>query len=62
MKSGLVFALRGQQMLVDYDLYPRAAYYVLREAHNSDLLLKDLFRYVDITQISLMDAVLRARR
>jgi hypothetical protein len=27
-----------------YDLYPRAAYYVLREAHNVNPLLKDFFR------------------
>jgi hypothetical protein len=46
-----------------YDLYPRAAYYVLREAHNVNPLLKTSLEYVDNAfQISLMDAVLRAGR
>jgi hypothetical protein len=44
-------------------LYPRAAYYVLREAHNVNPFLKDFLEYVDnaFSNISLMDAVLRAR-
>lgn len=47
-----------------YDLYPRAAYYVLKEAHNVDPYAKGAsLDYVTnaFTNISLMDAVLRAR-
>lgn len=47
-----------------YDLYPRAAYYVLKEAHNVDPYAKEAsLAYVDnaFSNISLMDAVLRAR-
>ena len=34
MKSGLVFVPKDQPMKeVLYDLYPRAAYYALKEAH-----------------------------
>jgi hypothetical protein len=34
-------------MLADFMLYPRAAYYVLREAHNVNPFLKDFLEYVD---------------
>ena len=47
-----------------YDLYPRAAYYALKDAHQVDPYAKDtslefINNYFD--NISLMDAVLRAR-
>jgi hypothetical protein len=47
-------------MLADFMIfYPRAAYYVLREAHNVNPLLKELLEYVDnvFSNISLIDAV-----
>ena len=47
-----------------YDLYPRAAYYALKEAHNVDPYAKGAsLEYVDnaFSKISLMDAVLKAR-
>lgn len=47
-----------------YDLYPRAAYYVLKEAHNINPFAEGAsLEYVDnaFSNISLMDAVLRAR-
>jgi hypothetical protein len=47
-----------------YDLYPRAAYYALREAHNVNPFSEGAsLEYVDdaFSKISLMDAVLRAR-
>lgn len=47
-----------------YDLYPRAAYYVLKEAHNVNPLAEGAsLDYVDnaFSNISLMDAVLKAR-
>jgi hypothetical protein len=46
-----------------YDLYPRAAY-VLREAHNVNPFAEGALEYVDnaFSNISLIDAVLRARR
>jgi hypothetical protein len=46
-----------------YDLYPRAAYYVLREAHNVNPFAEGAsLEYVDnaFSNISLIDAVLRA--
>jgi hypothetical protein len=47
MKSGLVFAPGANKCSWTYDLYPRAAYYVLREAHNVNPLLKASLEYVD---------------
>lgn len=47
-----------------YDLYPRAAYYALKEAHNIDPYAKEAtLEYVDnaFKNIQIMDAVLRAR-
>ncbi|WP_303316602.1 glycoside hydrolase family 2 TIM barrel-domain containing protein [Flavivirga abyssicola] len=47
-----------------YDLYPRAAYYALKEAHSLDPYAKDVTSdFVDnyFNNIELMDAVLRAR-
>ncbi len=47
-----------------YDLYPRAAYYVLKEAHNINPFAEGAsLEYVDnaFSNISLIDAVLRAR-
>ncbi|MGB5420442.1 glycoside hydrolase family 2 TIM barrel-domain containing protein, partial [Algibacter sp.] len=47
-----------------YDLYPRAAYYALKEAHNVDPYADSAsLEYVNnaFSSISLMDAVLRAR-
>ncbi|MGJ8734796.1 MAG: glycoside hydrolase family 2 TIM barrel-domain containing protein, partial [Cellulophaga sp.] len=47
-----------------YDLYPRAAYYALKEAHSLDPYAKDVtLDFVDnyFNNIELMDAVLRAR-
>ncbi|GAA3588601.1 glycoside hydrolase family 2 TIM barrel-domain containing protein [Flavivirga amylovorans] len=47
-----------------YDLYPRAAYYALKEAHSLDPYAKDVtLDFVDnyFSNIELMDAVLRAR-
>jgi hypothetical protein len=47
-----------------YDLYPRAAYYVLKEAHNIDPFAEGAsLEYVNnaFSNIQLMDAVLRAR-
>jgi len=47
-----------------YDLYPRAAYYALKEAHNIDPYAKEVtLEYVDnaFKNIQIMDAVLRAR-
>ena len=47
-----------------YDLYPRAAYYALKEAHNVDPYAKGAtLDYVDnaFANINLMDAVLKAR-
>lgn len=47
-----------------YDLYPRAAYYALKEAHNIDPYDKSAsLEYIDnaFSKISLMDAVLKAR-
>jgi hypothetical protein len=65
MKNGLVFAPRVQQMLADFMIFhPRAAYYVLREAHNVNPFAEGAsLEYVDnaFSNISLMDAVLRAR-
>jgi hypothetical protein len=46
-------------MLADFDLYPRAAYYVLREAHNVNPLLKTS-EYEHVFKYILVDAVLRA--
>jgi hypothetical protein len=47
MKNGLVFAPGSTNARGLYDLYPRAAYYVLREAHNVNPLLKTSLEYVD---------------
>lgn len=47
-----------------YDLYPRAAYYALKEAHNVDPYAEGAtLEYIDnaFANIELMDAVLRAR-
>lgn len=47
-----------------YELYPRAAYYALKEAHNVDPYSKEAtLEYVDnaFANIQLMDAVLKAR-
>jgi len=47
-----------------YDLYPRASYYALKEAHNIDPYSKGAtLEYVDnaFKNIQIMDAVLRAR-
>jgi hypothetical protein len=47
-----------------YELYPRAAYYALKEAHNVDPYAKGAtLEYVDnaFANINLMDAVLKAR-
>ncbi len=47
-----------------YDLYPRAAYYALKEAHSLDPYAKDVTSdFVEnyFSNIELMDAVLRAR-
>ena len=47
-----------------YELYPRAAYYALKEAHNVDPYAKGAtLDYVDnaFANINLMDAVLKAR-
>jgi hypothetical protein len=41
-KSGLVFVPRVQQMLADFMIVHPRAYYVLREAHNVNPLLKEL--------------------
>ena len=47
-----------------YDLYPRAAYYALKEAHNVDPYAKGVtLDFIDnaFSNINLMDAVLKAR-
>jgi hypothetical protein len=52
-----------QQMLADFMIFIHAAYYVLREAHMLILAEGASLEYVDnaFSNISLIDAVLRAR-